>query len=157
MLCKMQAVGYFLSFRVMQAAESLFQSVTFLSGPLSAYRRDILGDYLEDWIKQSFWGITATFRDDRSLTTMLLRRHKVIFNFRALTSTLVPDTYQTKLCSSSLREDARAASFGQPPSWKNWVSSGICVFPQNLPGPGGNFSSIRGTSGRFASIPTGTW
>jgi hyaluronan synthase len=117
LLCKMQAVRYFLSFRVMKAAESLFQSVTCLSGPLSAYRREVLMQHLHDWVNQSYWGITATFGDDRSLTTTLLRRHNIIYDCRALTSTIVPEDFRTFMRQqmrwkrSWIRESLRACAF----------------------------------------------
>jgi hyaluronan synthase len=117
LLCKMQAVRYFLSFRVMKAAESLFQSVTCLSGPLSAYRREVLLQHLHDWVSQSYWGITATFGDDRSLTTTLLRRHNIIYDTRAITATIVPEDYrmfmrqQMRWKRSWIRECFRASSF----------------------------------------------
>jgi hyaluronan synthase len=117
LLCKMQAVRYFLSFRVMKAAESLFQSVTCLSGPLSAYRRTVLMQHLHDWVSQSYWGITATFGDDRSLTTTLLRRHNIIYDTRAITHTIVPENFrmfmrqQMRWKRSWIRESFRACSF----------------------------------------------
>jgi hyaluronan synthase len=117
LLCKMQAVRYFLSFRVMKAAESLFQSVTCLPGPLSAYRRDVLMQHLHDWVNQSYWGITATFGDDRSMTTTLLRRHNIIYDTRAITTTIVPENFRTFMRQqmrwkrSWIRESLRASSF----------------------------------------------
>jgi hyaluronan synthase len=117
LLCKMQAVRYFLSFRLMKAAESLFHSVTCLSGPLSAYRHEVLMQHLHDWINQSYWGIPATFGDDRSLTTTLLRHHKIIYDTRAVTSTVVPEHYrqfmrqQMRWKRSWIRESLRASGF----------------------------------------------
>ncbi len=117
LLTKMQAVRYFIAFRVMKAAESLFNSVTCLSGPLSAYRREALMNYLQEWVTQSFMGISATFGDDRSLTTFLLRRHKVIYDTRALTTTIAPEHYgpffrqQIRWKRSWIRESIRAATF----------------------------------------------
>jgi hyaluronan synthase len=116
-LCKMQSVRYFLSFRVMKAAESLFQSVTCLSGPLSAYRHKVLMQHLQAWVHQSYLGITATFGDDRSLTTSLLRHHKIIYDSRALTTTIVPEKFgqfmrqQMRWKRSWIRESIRATGF----------------------------------------------
>jgi hyaluronan synthase len=117
LLCKMQAVRYFVSFRIMKAAESLFSTVTCLSGPLSAYRHDVLMQHLQYWLHQSYCGVTATFGDDRSLTTSLLRRHKIIFDSRAVTTTIVPENYcqfmrqQLRWKRSWFRESIRAAGF----------------------------------------------
>ena len=117
LLCKMQAVRYFISFRVMKAAESVFSSVTCLSGPLSAYRRQILMDFLDPWVHQAYWGVPATFGDDRSLTTMMLRRYKIIYDSRAITQTIVPEKYRTffrqqmRWKRSWIRESIRAGAF----------------------------------------------
>ncbi len=41
-LTRMQSVRYYIAFRVMKAAESCFDTVTCLSGPLSCYKRSII-------------------------------------------------------------------------------------------------------------------
>ena len=53
-LTKMQSVRYYIAFRVMKAAEAYFDAVTCLSGPLSAYRRQIVLDHMEEWRNQKF-------------------------------------------------------------------------------------------------------
>jgi hyaluronan synthase len=117
LLCKMQSVRYFLSFRVMKAAESFFAAVTCLSGPLSAYRHDVLMQHLQSWLQQSYCGVTATFGDDRSLTTSLLRQYRVIYDSRAVTTTIVPEhcrqfmRQQLRWKRSWFRESIRAAGF----------------------------------------------
>jgi hyaluronan synthase len=125
-LCKMQAVRYYISFRIMKAAESVFGKITCLSGPLSAYRKSALLDIMDAWLNQTFMGVRATFGDDRSLTTMLMRRHKVIYDSRARTSTIVPEGYrqflkqQMRWKRSWFRESLKVASFiwrEQPLLW----------------------------------------
>jgi hyaluronan synthase len=116
-LTKMQAVRYFIGFRVLKAAESIFDSVTCLSGPLAAYRSTLLREKMDAWVKQSFLGRPATFGDDRSLTNLLLDRHKIIYDSRARTQTLVPDKYgkffrqQMRWKRSWFRESIRASAF----------------------------------------------
>lgn len=117
-LTKMQAVRYFISFRVMKAAESVFDSVTCLSGPLAAYRRSVLDVVMTEWLEQTFMGKPATFGDDRSLTNSLLRRGmKVVYADDAVTTTMVPEKYlqffrqQMRWKRSWFRETLRAASF----------------------------------------------
>ncbi len=116
-LTKMQAVRYYISFIVMKAAESVFDSVTCLSGPLAAYRKDHLMEVLDDWEHQKALGHQATFGDDRSLTTFLLRKHKVIYDSRAVTTTIVPEKYkeffkqQARWKRSWFRESLRASLF----------------------------------------------
>ena len=55
-LTKMQAVRYYIAFRIMKAAESVFDTVTCLSGPLSCYRKDIVLENLSAWRNQKFLG-----------------------------------------------------------------------------------------------------
>lgn len=98
MLTKMQSVRYYVAFRVMKAAESVFDSITCLSGPLACYRRDRLMEVLEAWETQQFLGRPATFGDDRSLTNLLLRRHhKVQYAEKARCTTVVPEDHRTFL------------------------------------------------------------
>jgi len=117
LLTKMQAVRYYIGFRIIKGAESIFDSVTCLSGTLSAYRRTVLLEVLDDWIKQSFFGRPATLGDDRSLTNFLLPHYKILYDSRALTRTIVPDTYmkffrqQMRWKRSWFRESVRAAAF----------------------------------------------
>jgi hyaluronan synthase len=94
MLTKMQEVRYFVAFRVVKAAESLFSTVACCSGCLAAYRRSYLMPILDEWLNQSFLGTPATFGDDRSLTNYMLRRYRVIYNSKAIATTIVPDSYR---------------------------------------------------------------
>lgn len=93
-LTKMQQVRYFVAFRVVKAAESLFSTVTCCSGCLAAYRRAYVMDVLDSWLNQSFLGVQATFGDDRSLTNFMLRRYRVIYDCEAVCTTLVPTRYR---------------------------------------------------------------
>ena len=116
-LTKMQAVRYYIGFRIMKGAESVFHSVTCLSGPLSAYRKDLVMKYVDPWVNQQFLGKPATFGDDRSLTNFILKDHKVIYDSRAITLTFVPENYkqffrqQIRWKRSWFRESIRAAAF----------------------------------------------
>ncbi|MGD9611636.1 MAG: glycosyltransferase [Kiritimatiellia bacterium] len=97
-LTKMQSVRYYVAFRVMKAAESVFDSITCLSGPLACYRRERLLEVLDAWEGQTFLGRPATFGDDRSLTNLLLRRgHKVRYAEKAQCTTIVPEDHRTFL------------------------------------------------------------
>lgn len=117
-LTRMQAVRYYVAFKVMKAAESVFDSVTCLSGPLAAYRKDIFMAVREEWLNQTFFGQPATFGDDRSLTnSLLMRGHKVVYADDAITTTIVPDDHRTFLRQqmrwkrSWFRETLRAVGF----------------------------------------------
>ncbi|MCC5847537.1 MAG: glycosyltransferase [Verrucomicrobia bacterium] len=118
LITKMQAVRYYIGFRVMKAAESIFDSVTCLSGPFAAYRRSLVEERLDEWLDQKFLGIPATFGDDRSLTNALLRDgHRVLYDSRARCTTIVPEStrqflrQQLRWKRSWFRESLRACGF----------------------------------------------
>ena len=116
-LTKMQSVRYYISFRVMKAAESILNAVTCCSGPLSAYRRDVVLEVLEPWLKQSFLGRRATFGDDRSLTNFVLRNNRTVYQDSAIVRTICPNTYrmffkqQMRWKRSWLRDTFLASTF----------------------------------------------
>ncbi|MBS1871476.1 MAG: glycosyltransferase family 2 protein [Actinobacteria bacterium] len=91
-LARMQVVRYFVAFRVVKAAESLFGCVTCCSGCFSAYRRAAIVPHLEAWEHQTFLGSPATFGDDRALTNRVLRDWKVLYAADAISHTAVPTT-----------------------------------------------------------------
>lgn len=117
-LTRMQAVRYYIGFRVLKAAESLFSSITCLSGPFSAYRRAMVTPLLETWVNQTFLGAPATFGDDRSLTNLILKQgYRVIYDSRAKCTTVVPEKYgqffrqQMRWKRSWFRESVLASLF----------------------------------------------
>lgn len=116
-LTKMQAVRYFIAFRIMKAAEGFFDAVTCLSGPLSCYRKDLVYTYMDDWLNQKFLGEKATFGDDRSMTNFILRKNRTSYQDTAICHTIVPNSYsvflrqQMRWKRSWLRESLIASSF----------------------------------------------
>ncbi|PIC69559.1 hyaluronan synthase [Sporosarcina sp. P16b] len=116
-ITKLQVVRYYIAFRVMKAAESYFDCVTCLSGPLSCYRKSLILDHQEDWLNQTFLGHPATFGDDRSMTNYILQTHRTAYQDRAICSTVVPDKFgvflkqQMRWKRSWLRESLRAGTF----------------------------------------------
>jgi hyaluronan synthase len=116
-LTKMQEVRYYVAFRIVKAAESLFSTVTCCSGCLAAYRRTALQAVLDVWLGQSFLGRPATFGDDRSLTNLMLRRFRVIYDSEAVCATIVPDRIgqffrqQLRWKKSWIRESLLASLF----------------------------------------------
>ena len=96
-LTKMQAVRYYVAFRVMKAAEAYFDCATCLSGPISCYRKDLVLQNLDAWLNQQFLGHPATFGDDRSLTNFILKTHRTSYQDSAICSTIVPTKYDTFL------------------------------------------------------------
>jgi hyaluronan synthase len=116
-LTRMQEVRYYVAFRIVKAAESLFSTVTCCSGCLAAYRRSIMMEVLDTWLAQSFLGRAATFGDDRSLTNFMLRRWRVIYDSSAVCSTVVPASMrqffrqQLRWKKSWIRESLLASLF----------------------------------------------
>jgi len=116
-LTRMQAVRYFVAFRVVKAAESLFHAVTCCSGCFSAYRREAILPRLEWWEGQRFLGVDSTFGDDRSLTNCVLRDWRVVYEKDAISHTIVPSTFrafltqQTRWKRSWTRESLLVARF----------------------------------------------
>jgi hyaluronan synthase len=96
-IARMQAVRYFVAFRVCKAAESIFGAVTCCSGCFSTYRREAILPVLESWEHQRFLGRPATYGDDRSLTNYVLRTWDVRYDELARSRTIVPTTFQVFL------------------------------------------------------------
>lgn len=116
-LTKMQSVRYYIAFRVMKAAEGLFDCVTCLSGPLSCYKKSIIMEKKDAWLNQSFLGQKATFGDDRAMTNFVLQEHRTTYQDTAVCSTIVPNKYkvflkqQMRWKRSWLRESLIAGKF----------------------------------------------
>jgi hyaluronan synthase len=116
-ITRMQAVRYFVAFRVVKAAESVFGAVTCCSGCFSAYRREAILPRLEWWENQTFLGVESTFGDDRSLTNCVLRDWRILYERAAVSHTIVPVTFraflkqQTRWKRSWTRESLMVAKF----------------------------------------------
>ena len=114
-LTRMQAMQYYIAFRIYKSAEALFGSVMCCSGCFSAYRRDAVAPVLDDWLGQTFLGQPSTFGDDRSLTNFVLHRWRVLYAPDAQAYTNVPEhlkqflRQQLRWKKSWLREIPRAA------------------------------------------------
>jgi len=129
-LTKMQAVRYYVAFRVCKAAESIFGAVTCCSGCFSAYRRDAIMPRLEWWEDQHFLGRPSTFGDDRSLTNCVLRDWRVVYHAEAVAHTIVPDNFrqfmkqQTRWKRSWTRESVLVAGF----IWRKHPLASLAVY-----------------------------
>ena len=116
-LTKMQSVRYYIAFRIMKAAEGLFNAVSCLSGPLACYRKDLVLKYSDEWLNQKFLGQRATFGDDRAMTNLILRHNRTDYQDTAVCYTIVPNDYdvflkqQMRWKRSWLRESLIAAGF----------------------------------------------
>lgn len=116
-LTKMQSVRYYIAFRIMKAAESYFDAVTCLSGPLACYKKQIILENMDAWLNQRFLGQKATFGDDRAMTNFVLKGHRTSYQDTAICSTIVPNKYkvflkqQMRWKRSWLRESIIAGKF----------------------------------------------
>ena len=129
-MTRMQAVRYYVAFKVCKAAESVFDAVTCCSGCFSAYRREAILPHLDWWEKQMFLGVESTFGDDRSLTNCVLRDWKVRYEEKAVSHTIVPETFQqfmkqqTRWKRSWTRESLIVATF----IWKKNPIAAIATY-----------------------------
>lgn len=134
-LTKLQSVRYYIAFRIMKAAESYFDCVTCLSGPLSCYKKELVLEYLDKWLNQTFLGQKATFGDDRALTNLMLRHHRTYYQDTAICSTIVPNDHkvflrqQMRWKRSWLRESFTAGTFiwRKEPFAAIFFYVGLCV------------------------------
>lgn len=110
MLTQMQDVRYFFSYKIMKAAESVFGTVSCLPGCFSAYRRLCVLEIMDEWINSTVWGKHGNYADDRSLTNLILRDYKIIYDDEALATTIAPEKWkvyvrqQARWMRSYLRE-----------------------------------------------------
>lgn len=94
-LTKMQAAYYFMSFRILKAAESTFATVFCCSGCSSAYRRSLIRPIMDEWLNEKFLGLPVTWGDDRALTNWVLKLgFKTIYTNETQAYTICPDTFR---------------------------------------------------------------
>ncbi|HLP86837.1 MAG TPA: glycosyltransferase [Candidatus Paceibacterota bacterium] len=102
-LTKMQTAYYFVSFRVLKAAESSFFTVFCCSGCSSAYRRSLVVPILDSWINEKFLSLPVTWGDDRALTNWVIKLdRKTIYTNKAKAFTICPNTLK-KLLKQQVR------------------------------------------------------
>ncbi len=93
-ITKMQAAYYFMSFRILKAAEASFLTVLCCSGCAAAYRRSAVLPILEHWVHETFLGRPVTWGDDRALTSWVLKSgYQTFYTDRVVAYTLVPTTF----------------------------------------------------------------
>jgi len=102
-ITRMQTAYYFMSFQILKAAESTFDTVFCCSGCCSAYRKSSVMPILYEWLSESFLGLPVTWGDDRALTSWLLKRgEKTVYSSQALAYTVVPNNWR-QLMKQQLR------------------------------------------------------
>ncbi|MBX4210729.1 glycosyltransferase [Candidatus Parcubacteria bacterium] len=94
-LTKMQTGYYFMSFRILKAAESSYYTVFCCSGCSSAYRREAVMPIIDIWMNETFLGLPVTWGDDRGITNWVLKRgYKTIYTDIAKAVTIVPTKFK---------------------------------------------------------------
>jgi cellulose synthase/poly-beta-1,6-N-acetylglucosamine synthase-like glycosyltransferase len=72
LITRIQDTWYENQFSVSKAAESVFGAVTCVSGPLAAFRREAIYNFLPAWADDTFLGREFRFATDRQLTGYVL-------------------------------------------------------------------------------------
>ncbi len=117
LLTRMQDVRYFFSYNIMKAAESVSGTVSCLPGCFSAYRRVCVLRILDEWLNSKVMGVSGNYADDRSLTNLILKDYKIIYDNRALATTIAPEGWsiyvrqQARWNRSYLREVFKASKW----------------------------------------------
>lgn len=95
LLTRILNIRYIVAGILERAAYSYFGVVNCTSGPLSAYRKSLILDNLEDYLNQIHKGKKCTFGDDRRLTAITLRNgYSVFFQKTAKAKTLAPTSFK---------------------------------------------------------------
>jgi hyaluronan synthase len=95
LLTKMQTAYYFMSFRILKAAESTFMTVFCCSGCSSAYRKSVVMPIIDTWLNEKFMGLPVTWGDDRALTNWVLKQgYKTIYTDEAKAFTICPESWK---------------------------------------------------------------
>ena len=118
LMTRIQDARYWLAFYIEKSSQNPYNSVTCASGPFSAYRKEYVMLFLDEWEHQMFLGQECTYGDDRGLTTFMLKHgYGVKFARDAFAYTNVPDTLpkfvkqQIRWKKSFLRENWYLSSF----------------------------------------------
>ena len=91
LLTRLIDLRYTNSFLYERAAYSVLGSVLCSTGVLSAYRRDVVMDNIDDYLNQTFLGTDVHYGDDRRLTAYGLRRGRVVLQDSAIALTTLPE------------------------------------------------------------------
>ena len=101
LLTRLIDMRYDNAFRVERAAHSVTGNVLVCSGPLSAYRRNIVLSNLEHYGTQTFLGQQVQLGDDRCLTNYAIREGKTLYQSTARCITDAPTSLFTLLKQQS--------------------------------------------------------
>lgn len=118
LLTRMLSIHYSISFNFGRAYQSVYGTVFCCPGALTAYRKDVLMQFLSKWVNQTFLNTPCTYGEDRSLTTYILKAGFMTrFQSNACVYTAVPSKFgqlikmYIRWTRSSIRESIHFAKF----------------------------------------------
>jgi len=94
-ISRMLEVQYALAFDFARAAQSTYRCVACCPGALSAFRREAVLPFLDEWMEQTFLGRPVNHGEDQALTNIVLRQgYDTVYQRTAAVHTLAPVTYR---------------------------------------------------------------
>lgn len=94
-ISRMLEVQYALAFDFGRAAQSTYRCVACCPGALSAFRREAVLPFLDEWASQTFLGRPVNHGEDQALTNIVLRQgYDTVYQRTAVVHTLAPVTYR---------------------------------------------------------------
>ena len=94
-ISRMLEVQYALAFDFGRAAQSTYRCVACCPGALSAFRREVVLPFLDEWASQKFLGRPVNHGEDQALTNIVLRQgYDTVYQRTAVVHTLAPVTYR---------------------------------------------------------------
>ena len=93
-LTRMLSIRYSISFNFGRAYQSVYGAVFCCPGALTAYRKDVLLKFINEWVNQKFLNTSCTYGEDRALTTQILKAgYMTRFQSNACVYTKVPSRF----------------------------------------------------------------
>jgi hyaluronan synthase len=94
-ISRMLEVQYALAFDFGRASQSAYRTVACCPGALSAFRREAVIPFLNEWTTQKFLGRPVNHGEDQALTNIVLRQgYDTVYQRTAAIHTLAPTTYR---------------------------------------------------------------
>jgi hyaluronan synthase len=94
-ISRMLEVQYALAFDFGRAAQSTYRCVACCPGALSAFRREAVLPFLDEWANQKFLGRPVNHGEDQAITNIVLRQgYDTVYQRSAVVHTLAPVTYR---------------------------------------------------------------
>jgi hyaluronan synthase len=95
LISRMLEVQFALAFDFGRAAQSVYRAVACCPGALSAFRKDVILPFMDEWENQRFLGRPVNHGEDQALTNIVLREgYDTVYQRSAIIHTLVPTNYR---------------------------------------------------------------